>query len=67
MDRDSMKRLRLDQRLIRRRGWISGDDLASELSDLPDVTHKVAPQDDEPEASSPATPPESAPGGSDLQ
>ena len=70
MDRDSMKRLRLDQRLIRRRGWISGEELERELADLPDVSHKVAPQDDEgseADAPSPAAAPQPAGGGSELQ
>ncbi len=41
MERDSMKRLRLDRRLIRRRGWISQPDLERELSALPDVSEKI--------------------------
>ncbi len=47
MDRDSMKRLRLDRRLIRRRGWISQRDLERELSALPDVSDKIQPPDSE--------------------
>jgi hypothetical protein len=47
MDRESMKRLRLDQRLIRRRGWISKQDLERELSALPDVSDKIRPPDPE--------------------
>ena len=33
-----MSKLRLDRRLTRRRGWISQDDLDSELESLPDVS-----------------------------
>jgi hypothetical protein len=42
MDRESMKSLRLDRRLIRRRRWISAKELASELEQLPDVSHKAS-------------------------
>ncbi len=47
MDRESMKRLKLDRRLIRRRGWISQQDLERELSALPDVSDKIQPQESE--------------------
>jgi len=50
MDRESMRRLRLDRRLIRRRGWLSEEDLERELAALPDVSHKIAPVGDEPSA-----------------
>ena len=43
MDRDSMKRLKLDRRLIGRRGWISRQDLERELSALPDASDKIQP------------------------
>ncbi len=43
MDRESMKRLRLDRRLIRRSGWISEQDLERELAGLPDVSEKIQP------------------------
>ena len=48
MDRRSTARLKLDRRLIRRRGWISKEELERELADLPDVSAKIAdpePQD----------------------
>jgi hypothetical protein len=45
MDRESMVRLRLDRRLIRRRGWIAAEDLARELDALPDVSNKIAPME----------------------
>ena len=38
----SLASLRLDQRLIRRRGWIDADELEKALGDLPDVSDKVA-------------------------
>jgi hypothetical protein len=41
MDRDATQRLRLDRRLIRRRGWISKEELAKELEALPDVSTKA--------------------------
>jgi hypothetical protein len=41
MDRDSMKQLRLDRRLIRRRGWISDQELAQELESLPDASQNA--------------------------
>ena len=41
MDRTSIKQLRLDRRLTRRRGWIRAEELALELEKLPDVSHKM--------------------------
>jgi hypothetical protein len=41
MDRRSLERLRLDRRLIRRRGWISKQELSAELEALPDATDKL--------------------------
>lgn len=43
MDRESMERLKLDRRLIRRRAWITPEELERQLAQLPDVTHKMAP------------------------
>jgi hypothetical protein len=62
MDRESMNRLKFDRRLMRRRGWISEEELAAELEGLPDASHKIAPA--EPEApAAPAAPAEpTAPG-----
>jgi hypothetical protein len=48
MERRSLANLHLDRRLIRRRGWISRDELERELSALPDVSSKIAPIDDAP-------------------
>lgn len=41
MNRDSIQKLRLDRRLIRRSGWISGQELERELAALPDVSAKM--------------------------
>ena len=40
MNRDAMQKLRLDRRLIRRRGWIGEAELERELSGLTDISHK---------------------------
>ena len=37
----SLESLRLDQRLRRRRGWLSADEREKELARLPDVSDKV--------------------------
>jgi hypothetical protein len=54
MNRDEMEKLRLDRRLIDRRGWISRVELEKELEALPDVSQKIAPLED-------ADPPEAEP------
>ena len=42
--------LKLDRRLLRRRGWIDPGELERELEALPDVSDKIQPPDaDEPE------------------
>jgi hypothetical protein len=54
MDQKATQRFRLDRRLIRRRGWIGREELARALEALPDVSSKIAPQEDsEPEATAP--------------
>ncbi len=51
MDRDTLSKLRLDRRLIRRRDWIAAEDLERELDALPDVSDKIAPaQESAPES-----------------
>ena len=40
MNLDSIEKLRLDRRLIRRRGWIKAQELAVELEKLPDASQK---------------------------
>ncbi len=41
MNNESIRKLRLDRRLIRRRGWIEEQELARELEDLPDAADKA--------------------------
>jgi hypothetical protein len=41
MDREATQRLRLDRRLIRRRGWISKEELGKELEALTDAAGKA--------------------------
>lgn len=43
MDRKSMQNLQIDRRLIRRRGWISKQELERALEALPDVSSKSVP------------------------
>jgi hypothetical protein len=45
MNRDSMKALRHDRRLLRRRGWITAEALEKELASLPDVADKAQAMD----------------------
>ena len=40
---DDLRKLRLDRRLVDRRGWISREEFERELAALPDVSQKVAP------------------------
>jgi len=55
MERDSTRKLRLDRRLIGRRGWLPKEELERELAALPDVSHKIAPVGGEPSAPSEQT------------
>jgi hypothetical protein len=41
MNRESLEKLRLDRRLLRRRGWMSSGELARALEQLPDVGSKA--------------------------
>jgi hypothetical protein len=41
MNRQSMQKLRLDRRLIRRPGWLSQSEIDSEIEALPDSSHKA--------------------------
>jgi hypothetical protein len=60
MDQKAMQQFRLDRRLIRRRGWIGREELARSLEALPDVSSKVAPNEEsESETSSPEQTPQS--------
>jgi hypothetical protein len=38
--------MRLDRRLIGRRNWISDEELQRKLDELPDVSDKIAAEDD---------------------
>jgi hypothetical protein len=40
---DALRKLRLDRRLLERRGWISKAELERALAELPDVEDKAAP------------------------
>lgn len=53
MDRETLRDLRLDRRLIRRRGWIASDELTQELEALPDASDKIARDEEAVEASGP--------------
>jgi hypothetical protein len=46
---DALRKLRLDRRLLERRGWITRDELSRALADLPDVADKAAPPETTPE------------------
>jgi hypothetical protein len=59
MDRETISKLRLDRRLIQRRGWISPEDLDREIEALPDVSNKAAADE---QVASDATPGPSAKG-----
>jgi hypothetical protein len=41
MVHESNRNLRLDRRLMRRRGWLSPEELEKELAALPDATDKA--------------------------
>jgi len=44
----ALRKLRLDSRLVGRRGWIGKEDLDRELAALPDVSAKMAPREEPP-------------------
>ncbi len=41
MNRESLEKLRLDRRLLNRRGWMSARERARALEELPDVSQKA--------------------------
>jgi hypothetical protein len=41
MNRESLEKLRLDRRLMNRRGWMSTAERARALADLPDASQKA--------------------------
>jgi hypothetical protein len=57
---DYTRNLKLDRRLLRRRGWVDPEELERELADLPDVSHKAQPRggDEEPAPESEEPPPQ---------
>ena len=52
----ALRKLKLDRRLLDRRGWITPEELERELATLSDVSDKVAPPEEQPGAGE-ATPP----------
>ena len=50
MVHDHLATHRLDRRLLRRRNWVTPKQLAKELEALPDVSDKIRPPEEEPEA-----------------
>ncbi|MCX5739654.1 MAG: hypothetical protein NTZ61_14395 [Proteobacteria bacterium] len=52
---EALRDLRTDRRMLDRRGWITRQELATTLAELPDTADKVAPQE-EPLAAPPQTP-----------
>jgi hypothetical protein len=61
MDREMISKLRLDRRLLRRRGWISPDDLERELEALPDASNKISAAEAAPGATAEESPRPSEP------
>ncbi len=51
MDRNSIDKMKFDRRLVRRQDWVTRDELEKQLEALPDVSHKVATDDDSPKNS----------------
>jgi len=49
MDRKSTEQLRLDRRLIGRKNWGTPKELEQEIQALPDVSHKIAEVEEEPD------------------
>jgi hypothetical protein len=41
MNRESLEKLRLDRRLLKRRGWMTSAERVRALEDLPDVSSKA--------------------------
>jgi len=47
---EALRDLKVDRRMLERRGWITRQELAIALAALPDVAEKVAPQEEAPAA-----------------
>jgi hypothetical protein len=60
---DPKQNLRLDKRLIRRRGWIPAEELRRELDALPDVSDKVQPPEEPGDAAGAGAPAGGSTGG----
>ena len=45
---EALRDLRTDRRMLERRGWLTRQELATILAELPDVADKVAPQEEPP-------------------
>ena len=54
MDRRSTDKLRMDRRLVRRKGWITQSELDREIAGLADTSHKIAEADAESDSSNPS-------------
>lgn len=63
MNQKSLERLRLDRRLVGRRGWIAPEELERALEALPDVSHKAQTEAPEAEREREAEPSGEAPTG----
>ncbi len=63
MNKQSLKKMRLDRRLAGRRGWISKADLAGEAEAFPDASEKIAAEETQPDPDEvDAAPTEAGPG-----
>lgn len=49
---DALRKLKLDRRLLERRGWVSKEEVERALAELPDVADKAAPSEPAPEPAS---------------
>jgi hypothetical protein len=47
---EALRDLKVDRRMLERRGWITRQELAAALAALPDSADKVAPQEEVPAA-----------------
>lgn len=54
MNHESIQKLRLDRRLIRRSGWISPKELEAAIEALPDVSEKMTTIGEAEESAAPA-------------
>jgi hypothetical protein len=52
---EALRDLRTDRRMLDRRGWITRQELATTLAELPDAADKVAPQEEPPAPAPPSS------------